>query len=376
MRKSNILFILGVLGIAFLASCGPPGNFGKETMVTISGKYVDEIGQPLPNHKIGMWILSLTGIYQENYWYPAPTNFVYTYEDGTFEFRLKGENFLWANGTSKYIIIANLDSLENPVTSMGFFVIDSINDLPDAKLWKANVAQALSSDTASAVFTWNSVKDVAGSEPPKNYGFSSRVVYWDLWHENEITSGFSLPTYIFQNMCTGWRIKADFPRANDNEMDVSYMSETYAEQGNANLLPDISTTVLSKGKSAFAAGHADTNYSKLTNQVWHEWEAFNNTYPAWVMLDLGESKSVSAAAVYGLVTNYANANNKTFENFEVYVSDDTTSWGAAVSTNDMESGYLRFEFTAKQGRYVKFQADSGSNIRIAWIREFTAFGPP
>ncbi|NLI99489.1 discoidin domain-containing protein, partial [bacterium] len=100
----------------------------------------------------------------------------------------------------------------------------------------------------------------------------------------------------------------------------------------------------------------------------------NNTYPAWVMLDLGESKTVSAAVMYGLLTNYANANQKQFDNFEIYVAEDTTNWGSPVSINEKESGYIRFDFDPVTGRYVKFKANEGANIRIAWIREFAAFG--
>lgn len=369
MKKTLVFLSICITGLVFLSGCGPPSNYGPDDIVTITGKFLNEEGNPYGDKQIGIWVLDIQGISYNNYWYPDPDDYELTDPDGTFEIRQKGERFLWPNGTAKYIIITNIDSLAGPVTAMGFFVINQETALPDAKLWRANVENTVANDTVS--FTWDAVDAVAGRAPDR-YAFSSAVVYWDLWSEPDVESGFALPTYVFQNMCNAWRIQAQIDRENDEGIDWSFMSETKA---GANLLPGSTLVLLSKGSPAYAAGHADTNYTKLTNQVWHEWEAFNNTYPAWVMLDLGSSKSISAVAVYGLLTNYANPNQKTFQDFEIYVTDDTTNWNSPVATNDRESGYLRFEFVPVSGRYIRFQADDGANIRIAWIREMAAFGP-
>lgn len=370
MRKEVFLGILGgVLGLAMLTGC-VESDVDPETMVSISGKYVDENGEPLENFQIGVWVLDFT-ISLNNYWYPDPRWERWTDSDGYFEFQVKGEELLWGDKYAKYIILANIEELEEPVTAVGFYVIDSINALPDLKLWDANVQQTIASDTAT--FTWDGVSSVAGSEPKDGYGFSAKLFYWALWHENDVNSGFSLPTYIFQNTCLGWRVAAEFPRANDNEKDYSYMSAAYKEEGNLNILPNSSHQLLSKTKEAYIPDH-DTAFTKLTDGVFKVEEDFNAAHPAWVKLDLGASQSINSFVVYGLWTNYATSTHN-FDQFEVYVSEDDAAWDEAVATSTQEDGYIRFDFDAVDGQYIKFQANDGSNIRIAWIREIAAFGP-
>jgi len=365
------VLLTAAAGLALLAGCGPQAGYGPDDVVTITGRYLDENGEPLANTELGIWKLDLEGISLNNYWYPDPDDKELTEEDGTFKIRHKGEEYLWPNGTAKYIIIANIDSLDGPVTSIGFFVVNQETELADARLWDAATSHSIQNDTVT--FTWSSVDEVAGKSPD-HYNFGARLVYWALWREEEVQSGFSLPTYVFQNKCTGWRIAAEFPRANDSAVDWSYMSATYAESGNLNILPDSSYEVLSAGKSAYA-GDMSTSYSKLTDQVFKVEETFGGSHPNWTVLDLGETKTVNAVVVYGLSTSYAQPNNKSFSQFEVYVSDDTTDWGAAVGTTSRQDGYIRFDFDAVDGRYVRFQADENSNIQFNWIREFAAFGP-
>lgn len=371
MRKVLVFLWLGSMVLALLVGCGPKAGYGPDDIVTITGRYLDENGDPMVDEQIGIWVLDLEGISLNNYWYPDPDDYELTDSEGKFEIRQKGERYLWPNGTAKYIIIVNIDELDGPVTSVGFFVINQETEVPDAKLWDANATHSIANDTVT--FNWDAANDVTGSSPD-HYNFTSRLVYWALWREQEVQSGFSLPTYVFQNKCTGWRVAAEFPRDNDSTFDWSYMSATTAEEGNLNLLPNSSHDVLSVGKGAYIPGH-DTAFAKLTDQVFKVEEDFNVAHPGWVMLDLGESQTVNAVAVYGLATNYANPNQKTFTQFEVYVSDDTISWGEAVATATQQDGYLKFDFSETTGQYVRFQADDGSNIQIVWIREFAAFGP-
>jgi hypothetical protein len=277
MRKKKVVLALigGFLGLVLIAGCGPPAGYGPEDIVTITGKFVDVDGEPLGNTEIGIWKLDPEGISLNNYWYPDPDDKELTEEDGTFRIRHKGEEYLWPNGTAKYIIITNIDSLDGPVTAVGFFVINQDTEVPDIKLWDANATHEIANDTVT--FTWNGVDDVAGSAPD-HYGFSSRLVYWALWQEKEVQSGFSLPTYLFQNKCTGWRIGAEFARANDSSYDWSYMSATTAESGNLNLIPNESHEVYSAGLGARIPGH-DTAFMKLTDQVFKTEETFQNVHP-------------------------------------------------------------------------------------------------
>ncbi|MBN2381098.1 discoidin domain-containing protein [candidate division WOR-3 bacterium] len=373
MRKNVFLGILaGFIGLAVLSGCGPEAGYGPNDIVTITGKFVDVDGEPLGNTTIGIWKLDPEGISLNNYWYPDPDDEDFTEEDGTFRIRRKGEEYLWPNGTAKYIIITNTDSLDGPVTAVGFFVINQNTEVPDIKLWDANAGHSIVNDTVT--FTWDGVESVAGSTPD-HYGFSSRLWYWALWQEKEVQSGFCLPTYVFQDTCSGWRIGAAFTRENDSSYDWSYMSATVAEHGNGNIIPNASHWVYSKGLGAYIPGH-DTAFKRLTDQVFKTEETFQNAHPEWVMLDLGEAQFINAVAVYGLFTNYAQPNAKSFDEFEVYVTTDTTNWGIPVATSTQEDGYIRFEFNLTEARYVKFKANDGSNIQILWMREFAAFGPP
>ncbi|MBD3286855.1 hypothetical protein GF359_09505 [candidate division WOR-3 bacterium] len=372
MRKRVFLGMLaGALSLFLMAGCGPEAGYGPDDIVTITGKFLDVDGEPLGNTEIGIWKLDPEGISLNNYWYPDPDDKELTEEDGTFRIRHKGEEYLWPNGTAKYIIITNIDSLDGPVTAVGFFVINQETEVPDIKLWDANAVHEIANDTVT--FTWDGVEDVSGSAPD-HYGFSSRLVYWALWQVKEVQSGFSLPTYLFQNKCTGWRVGAEFARANDSSYDWSYMSATTAEEGNLNLIPNSSHEVLSQGLGAYIPDH-DTAFMKLTDQVFKVEEDFNAAHPEWVLLDLGDVKTINAVAVYGLFTNYAQPGNKQFEQFEVYVSSDTTDWGTADATTTQQDGYIRFEFDSVDGQYVKFQANEGSNIQIVWMREYAVFGP-
>lgn len=371
MHKSLVLLLVTAVGLAFLAGCGPPANYGENDIVTITGKYVDAQGNPLANKEVAIWILDLAGVSLDNWWYPDPEDFELTDENGNFEIQRLGKAYLWGNGSAKYIIITNFDSLSGPVTAIGFFVINQNTDLPEARLWQGNVDHTVDVDSANATFTWDAA-DAAAHEPIDQYTFSSQKVWWDLWTEKDVETGFQLPTWMFQNYCLGWRVEARVIRDNDEDIDWTYLSEV---KSGINILPNNTHQVLSKNMPAYADAEMTTSYEKLTNDAWHELEDFGSLNPSLVIIDLGESLTVNALAVYGLTVTYAQPANKMFDNWEVYVSDDASDWGTAVGTSMQESGYIRFEFTETTGRYVKFSANDGANIQINWIREISAFGP-
>lgn len=371
MKKTLVFLSVCVAGLVFLSGCGPPANYGRNDIVVISGKYVDAQGNPLANKEIGVWILDIAGVSLNNWWYPDPDDFELTDENGNFEIRRLGKNFLWDNGSAKYIIITNFDSLAGPVTAIGFFVINQETALPDAKLWQANIAHTVDADSANATFTWDAAEGVS-SEPIDQYTFSSEKVWWDLWTARDVQSGFQLPTWMFQNVCIGWRIEARVVRANDEDIDWTYLSEV---KSGVNILPNKTHEVISDSALAYADTGMTTAYSRLTNTVIHELEDFGSVNPNLIIIDLGESMTVNALATYGMTVAYAQPANKMFSSWDVYVSDDGANWGTAVASSTQEDGYIRFEFDDVAGRYVKFAANNGSNIQINWIREITAFGP-
>lgn len=369
MRKAVLLSVAGLVIVGILAGCGPPSEVDPTKRVFIRGTYLDENGDPLVDTEIGLWILDFTNIYLNNWWYPAPTYKEWTDAEGSYEFEAMGSEFIWeATGTAKYVIIANTDSLEGPVTAMGFFVIHQEADMPDADLWMANVEPTIENDTAT--FNWDAIDALIG-EAPDRYGFSARYAYWDLWREDTVTQGFSLPTYVFQNVAGAWRVHATVERPDDEGIDWSYHSETYA---GTNVLPNSDHTLLSKNDNAFVNDDTTTSYTTLTDQIFHQLVNFENSHPTSVMLDLGDTATINSFVVYGLNTGYPSQAHS-FEAFHVYVTDDMTDWGESVATVSRESGYLRFDFDPVVGRYVKVEPNQGSNIQINWIKEIAAFGP-
>jgi hypothetical protein len=87
-------------------------------------------------------------------------------------------------------------------------------------------------------------------------------------------------------------------------------------------------------------------------------------------MDLSDTThTINAIAVYGMTI----AGNPSTPGYDVYVANDTTSWGSSVASNAQKNGYFYIEGFSKQGRYVKLQAkDNG--IGITGFREIGIFG--
>ncbi|RJL31782.1 endo-alpha-N-acetylgalactosaminidase family protein [Bailinhaonella thermotolerans] len=107
-----------------------------------------------------------------------------------------------------------------------------------------------------------------------------------------------------------------------------------------------------------AANVLDGDPATLWHTAWSQVDP-DTPYPHELVLDLGRSYSVSClhylprqSGVNGLVAGY-----------EVYVSADGATWGAAARTGTFAGGTAEQDacFTARPGRYVKFRAVSGQN---------------
>jgi len=361
-----------IIPIILILACGPKTEFGPNDTVTIHGKFLDEDGSPYADKMIGIWILSVEGFSVTNYWYPDPDSKDITDSAGEFEFEYKGSDLQWTSGNSKYVIIANTDSMDGPVVALGFFPVKIDEEMPTVQLWNGNPQVDVSGDT-SATFTWQGIEDTHGDVPPPDrYKFKARAsLYFDQYHVDSLqTKTLTLPTFIFQNVSTGWRVEAIYEAETDTGIDIVYSSTT-----NTQSLPSTQPDLLSKDKACYAEGLGSTQFAKITNQVWHEVggdEAFSNTNPDYIMIDLGDTFSIAAIATYGLTPNIPSSAQH--GGFEVYATSDTSSWGNPIGTTSNESGYFYLDNLSATGQYIKFEKGANSDVRIHSLKEFAVFG--
>ncbi len=364
----TLLPITVFVGLLLIIGCGPKAQFGPNDIVTIHGSFQNENGTPYAQKMIGIWKLDVEGVSVTNYWYPDPDSKDASDSTGAYEFEYKGSDLTWPGGNSKYVIVANTDSMTGPVVALGFFPVTIDEPMPTVKLWHGSPDVVVAGD--SAVFTWQGLDDAQAIFPDRYVFTAASLAWFDLWRNDSITSQtktLSIPTFVFQNLATGWRIEAPIEAALDTAVDFDYFSTV-----NSKSLPSVTPVLLSKGTHCFAQGSGTTDFTKMTNQVWHEDEYFNNTHPTYLLIDLGVTKTVKALAVYGLASSFpAQAQHG---GFEVYVADDTTNFGSAVATTNQEKGYFYFQFSPVQGRWVKFARVATSNLNLTSLKEIGVFG--
>jgi hypothetical protein len=357
-----------IIGFALVIGCGPKPNFGPNDVVTIHGSYKNVDGSTYAKKSIGIWKLDLEGASVTNFWYPDPDSKDISDSTGAYEFEYKGSDLTWGSGNSKYVILANTDSMSGPVVALGFYPMTTDELMPTVKLWNGQPQVTVAGD--SAVFTWQGLDDAQGITPDK-YAFSAAVQLWfDLWREDSIpnsTKTYHIPTFVFQNQSSGWRIEAPINSPVDTAVDFNYFSTV-----NTQPLSSTAPQLLSQGRPCYAQGSDTTVFTKMTNSVWHEDEYFNNTHPTYFLIDLGVLKYVRAVAVYGLASSYpAQAQHG---GFEIYVAEDTTDFGSPVATTTRDKGYFYFQFAPAQGRWVKLSRVATSNLNVTSLKEIGVFG--
>ncbi len=361
MKK--IILFLSII-ILLIVSCGLAPNYTEDDWVIIKGKILNPDGTVYANKEIGMWIVSLEGLSLSNYWYLDPDDWEKTDENGNFEFERKGSTFITGNSTD-YVVIANLDSIEGPVVSVGFYPYELVNEIPEIKLWDGNPTSSASGGNVS--FDWDEI-NVEDLGDPDNYILSVRKVYYDLWRsefEGNINT-YSIASYVFQNFASGWRVTAKFP-AEDRLTDIAY---DYHSSVKAGSYPSTDPVLLSAGKPCYIEGKGDTSFTKITNQVWHEWEWLFSDEVEYFIIDLEQEETVNAVAVYGL----SGSNVESGTGFNVFVASDTLNWGSeAASTNETE-GYFVIDNIDAVGRYVKLALKDDSDLNINLIKEISVFG--
>ena len=105
-------------------------------------------------------------------------------------------------------------------------------------------------------------------------------------------------------------------------------------------------------------GHAIHCFDNDSTTFWHtQWQNATSSYPHEIWIDLGDTFAING---FGFLTRAGNKNGRLLD-FEFYVSNDTTDWGAPQSMgslvypapNSSEQQYAQAFFGAVRGRYVR-----------------------
>jgi|GEM_PF-3570004 len=361
LSKTMGVVIIAAIGLSTVFCCGgPEAAYGPGDKVTIKGRFLDEKGKPFKGREIAVWVQNI------EVFFFLPDFTTKTDDKGNYSITESGKHFIWGSSRTKYTTVANSSSGDGPVTSMSFYPVEQEIELPDARLWTARLAEKVKDGLVT--FDWNTIDNVAG-KPATRYEFTARGQdHWDLWEEDDVQQGFDLPAYIFQNRCSGWRITGKIDGQDSYDIDWSFRSGV---KSGKNLVPSDDYKLVSAGKPCYAEGFGSSRYTAFTNMEWSDVHSFD-TLAAWIILDLEFSKPISAVAVYDLSTGYGEG-TPAFNSFDIYVTKDTTDWGEPVANTSKDDGYIHYEFEPKKGRYVKLQANPGSNLKIRSLVELSAF---
>ncbi|MFF0387098.1 TIM-barrel domain-containing protein [Kitasatospora sp. NPDC004615] len=178
---------------------------------------------------------------------------------------------------------------------------------------------------------------------------------WIKAGNHAVTSAFSV-TATGLTLPTGTPVTASGPIPQANWKVVSTDSqETAAENGAATNAID---------------GNSGT--------LWHtQWSTTATPLPHEIQIDLGARYSVDSLTY---LPRQDGGVNGRIGNYEIYVSDSTSSWGAPVAAGTFAdtSAAKPVNFTAKSGRYVRLRALSEAGNRGPWTSaaEITATGTP
>lgn len=358
MKKIIIVIIV----LLILSSCGLSPNYSVDDIVRIRGKFLNPDGTPYAEKEVGMWIVSLQGLSLNNYWYVDPDDWQVTDTDGSFEFIRKGDAFITGNSTN-YVVIANADSLAGPIAAIGFYPYDSINEIPVITLWEGSLNTSQNGENIT--FEWDN-SPISDMGKPSYYTVSVRKIYYDLWRDTTENSSFNVSAYVFQNFDTGWRVEAAFPAENKQTDTAYHFLSGHKDDDFISSAP----ILLSAGKSCYIEGKGDTSFTKITNQIFHEWEWLFNDMVRYFIIDLEDEKTVNAVAVYGM----DGSNDDKATGFEVYVSADTLNWGNPAGTTNRSEGYFLIDGMSAAGRYVKLQLKEDSDYNINLVKEISVFG--
>ncbi|MFI6848917.1 TIM-barrel domain-containing protein [Kitasatospora sp. NPDC050467] len=126
------------------------------------------------------------------------------------------------------------------------------------------------------------------------------------------------------------------------------------------------------GENGVAANAFDGN----GGTIWHtKWSNGADPLPHEIQIDLGARYDVDSTTY---LPRQDGGVNGRIGQYEIYVSDSTTAWGAPVATGTFAdtAGAKTVDFTAKAGRYLRLRALTEAGNRGPWtsLAELTATG--
>lgn len=125
-------------------------------------------------------------------------------------------------------------------------------------------------------------------------------------------------------------------------------------------------------------GAATNAFDGNSGTIWHtKWSGGAAALPHEIQIDLGARYDVDSL---GYLPRQDGGVNGRIGQYEVYVSDSTTSWGTPVATGTFADTATakKVAFTAKSGRYLRLRALTEAGNRGPWTSaaEITATGRP
>jgi hypothetical protein len=370
MRKF-LTFVLVTLVVSH--GCGPQAPFDPDDEVVIHGVYQDQAGSALVDQWVGFWINSPESFFT-NFLGLDPEESDKTNSSGAYSEEFMGKDLMNNWGATFKVVVMNYDTGwpdTNPKVACDFFPLSTDIEVPTMKLWHGN--PNVTFDDTNAVFTWANLSDTLESEPDK-YTLQVKATQegggYTLWQEDVgRNTSFTIPIYVLpEAYVSKWRVVARIAAPSQSEFGYTYLTAPDTTD-----IPDNPYQLLSLGKNCYAEAFSQT-FPEATDGKWGPWPTycvvFTATNVSWVYVDLGDTKqTVNAVVLYGMTI----IGNPTTPGYDVYVSNDTTSWGTAVTANSQKNGYFYIEGFSQQGRYVKLQAKDDT-IGITGFREIGIFG--
>ncbi|RXK57733.1 DNRLRE domain-containing protein [Lacibacter luteus] len=122
----------------------------------------------------------------------------------------------------------------------------------------------------------------------------------------------------------------------------------------------VSIAYVNSQETSAENGSATNVLDDNTSTIWHtKYSGTTDPYPHEVQLDLGATYAVTSFRYLPR----QNSTNGRVANYEIYVSNSTSSWGTAVATGTFANDATEkiVTFNEKSGRYVRFRALSEVN---------------
>jgi hypothetical protein len=349
-EKSVFALVVGGLLLVSCGKTGPQGPYDPEDEVVIHGVYLNEGGDPFADRWVGYWINSPESFFT-NFLGLDPEASDMTDAQGEYEETFMGGDLMNESGATYEVIVMNYDPGwpdTTPRVASLFFPLDKDITVPTMQLWRGNPVVTMNVNTAE--FNWARLSTTHGSEPDR-YKFQVKATqdgpYYTLWQEEMGSdTSFTLPGYVIPEAYgRKWRVLAEIDRPSDSENGFVYASDPDTTE-----IPDDPYQLLSLGKNCFAEAYADP-FSKATDGKWGPWPTYcaviTATNVSWIYVDLSDTtQTVNAVVMYDMSIS----GTPSTPGFEVYCSNDTTSWGTAVTSNSARDGYFYIDGFSEQCR--------------------------